>query len=332
MFSKGLLLLALGAFYVNAFAQQVAIVRNFDHQEIDTLQAYLTGMSVSSKVFDQSGLTIDSLAGFDLIIWDDLSFAGGGIANVDVFLYDAVRQNGQNLYFIGDDLAFSTPWALTPPADSIWTGLIHLTATINTPASDSIIITGISHPVTNGFYGKVDNFPSYIDPDNAVQTNSGEMVLAQTDTEYDVIVVYENEGFKSVTQNVLAYKPNDPSGQANRKILFQNAVYWLLDENISAIETESIIPEKFMLYQNYPNPFNPATVIRYSVGEDRKASLVQLDVYDISGKKIKTLVNQKQSSGNYEVTFNAENLASGVYLYKLKIASFEQSLKMILIR
>lgn len=102
----------------------------------------------------------------------------------------------------------------------------------------------------------------------------------------------------------------------------------------------SEIISDFRLYQNYPNPFNPSTMIRYSIPniETQHAAFVQLKIYDILGRLIATLVNQKQSAGNYEVEFNASNptngtsLASGIYFYTLSAGSFIQTKKMILLR
>jgi hypothetical protein len=85
--------------------------------------------------------------------------------------------------------------------------------------------------------------------------------------------------------------------------------------------------QSFSLEQNYPNPFNPSTEIGYKLS---KAAEVRLIVYDIVGKKIATLVNQVQQSGHHTVTFNANNLASGMYFAKLKADGKEQTRKMML--
>ncbi len=87
---------------------------------------------------------------------------------------------------------------------------------------------------------------------------------------------------------------------------------------------------------NYPNPFNPTTNIQYSIGSlpDGKAGtqFVSLIVYNVLGKEIATLVNEEKSAGNYEVNFNASELPSGIYIYKLSAGTFTQTEKMILIK
>ncbi|VAX20235.1 5'-Nucleotidase domain protein, partial [hydrothermal vent metagenome] len=93
-------------------------------------------------------------------------------------------------------------------------------------------------------------------------------------------------------------------------------------------------PDVFSLGQNYPNPFNPSTTIKYSipaVGNENFRS-VQLKVYDILGKEVATLVNKEQQAGNYEVHFNASDLPSGMYLYKIQAGEFSAVQKMMLLK
>jgi hypothetical protein len=94
-------------------------------------------------------------------------------------------------------------------------------------------------------------------------------------------------------------------------------------------QTGLFIPDKFKLNQNYPNPFNPATSIKYQV---ESIKFIKLVVYDILGKEVATLVNENQSPGTYEVTFDGSALASGVYFYKLTAGDFSEVKKMLLIK
>lgn len=89
------------------------------------------------------------------------------------------------------------------------------------------------------------------------------------------------------------------------------------------------VPEKFELKQNFPNPFNPNTVISYSVA---KAEKVEIRVYDILGKEVQTLVNEIKNPGSYNVVFNAQNLSSGVYFYRINAGSFTDIKKMTLVK
>ena len=111
-------------------------------------------------------------------------------------------------------------------------------------------------------------------------------------------------------------------------------------ENISIIENLTIMSgihesletnfsEGFIITQNYPNPFNPSTTIKYSIPEK---SVVTLKVYDILGSEIETLINEEKPIGTYELTWNADNLPSGVYFYQLQAGNYVKTKKMILMK
>lgn len=93
--------------------------------------------------------------------------------------------------------------------------------------------------------------------------------------------------------------------------------------------SNSIEPEGFQLYQNYPNPFNPSTNIKYVLARNGH---VTLKVYDILGKKIATLVNEFEKAGTHEKYFYANNLSTGIYIFKLTSDGFSEEKKMMLIK
>ena len=88
-------------------------------------------------------------------------------------------------------------------------------------------------------------------------------------------------------------------------------------------------PFVFTLDQNYPNPFNPVTSIQYAIANKQ---FVKLIVYDVLGNEIAVLVNEEKPAGKYEVSWNASNLASGVYIYRLQSGLFVSSKKIMLLR
>ena len=87
------------------------------------------------------------------------------------------------------------------------------------------------------------------------------------------------------------------------------------------------IPNDYMLYQNYPNPFNPSTNIKFSV---KKQGLINISLYDITGKKLKVLVNQQVQPGTYNTTFDAGSLPSSVYYCRMEINNKIQTIKLII--
>ena len=101
-----------------------------------------------------------------------------------------------------------------------------------------------------------------------------------------------------------------------------------LVSNVSSAKSEDL-PKQFQLSQNYPNPFNPSTVIDYKIAE---AGIVELTVFNILGERIQTLLKKYQSAGSYEAAFNAEDISSGIYLYKLTAGNNTQFRKMIFMK
>jgi hypothetical protein len=102
------------------------------------------------------------------------------------------------------------------------------------------------------------------------------------------------------------------------------------NKQVSGVKkTDNLIPAKYSLQQNYPNPFNPSTVIKYSIPKEQ---VVSLKIFNVLGQEVATLLNKMQTAGNYEVTFNASKLASGVYIYQLNAGTFTYSKKMMLLK
>ena len=99
--------------------------------------------------------------------------------------------------------------------------------------------------------------------------------------------------------------------------------------SVTSIDDETIIPAQYRLNQNYPNPFNPITTIRFSLA---KASFVKLEVYNLQGQKVATLVNSFKAAGNYKTKLDATHMASGIYLYKIQAGDFIQVKKMIMVK
>ena len=103
-----------------------------------------------------------------------------------------------------------------------------------------------------------------------------------------------------------------------------------INYNTSGIQQiSSNVPVEYRLEQNYPNPFNPSTKINFAI---TKPGFVSLKVYDVTGKEVSNLVNEKLGVGSYSYEFNASTLSSGMYFYTLKSDNFSQTKKMVLIK
>lgn len=100
-------------------------------------------------------------------------------------------------------------------------------------------------------------------------------------------------------------------------------------EYSESIEIDVPLPDKYELFQNRPNPFNPTTTIKYSIPEDTE---VKLAIYDILGNEVELLIDQYQNAGTYSITFDASNLSSGIYYYKLQTSNYSEVKKMVLLK
>jgi hypothetical protein len=100
-------------------------------------------------------------------------------------------------------------------------------------------------------------------------------------------------------------------------------------EYSNEVNADVTVPLEYALEQNYPNPFNPSTTIKYSLAE---GGFVKLAVYNMLGEEVAVIVNNIQKAGRYEVSFNANNLSSGVYVYRIEAANFSASKKLMLMK
>ena len=99
---------------------------------------------------------------------------------------------------------------------------------------------------------------------------------------------------------------------------------------LSVLEN-GIVPEIVHLYSNYPNPFNPVTTIQFDIPAETQHP-ISLQVYDISGRMVETLVNEKLEPGQHEMQWNAAQHSSGVYFLRMDAVSFTKTQKMILLK
>jgi len=109
----------------------------------------------------------------------------------------------------------------------------------------------------------------------------------------------------------------------------ENGTLYSLNSPMSVETVGSSVPVEFNLSQNYPNPFNPSTVIRFAIPAE---NLVTLNIYSITGELVASLLNEVKTAGEYEVSFDATSLPTGVYIYKINAGSFSSVKKMMLVK
>jgi hypothetical protein len=190
-----------------------------------------------------------------------------------------------------------------------------------------------------------------IDPATAVQEEelsfvkapSLDSLVAEIQNYFQGGTSWSNTGFITRTEVLspdevdMSYGTTAASYTAAENGLPLGDLNWYPDKKadwITDVETNNnSLPTNFVIEQNYPNPFNPTTTIKYSIPARNVDGLtVKLKVYDLLGNELATLVNKKQKAGNYEVTFNAGKLSSGIYFYTLSSDNFTETRKMILLK
>lgn len=111
--------------------------------------------------------------------------------------------------------------------------------------------------------------------------------------------------------------------------LYKLSINYSVVTEINENTISAIAPKDFKLYQNFPNPFNPVTRIKFDLP---KSNFVKIVIYDNVGRELRTLLNEFRNSGSYEINFDAGNLSTGVYFYKLSTDGFQETKRMVLIK
>jgi hypothetical protein len=182
-----------------------------------------------------------------------------------------------------------------------------------------------------GLPAETDCFPEYDDTTTVFVGDSLHLWAAQydgnnnymysveldsTDFEFTGTLQMENWAFADVGQGRIIAKGIDTSGV-------------FIVEEPTSINEDEIIKPGFKLEQAYPNPFNPITTIKFNLP---KSEHVVIEVYNSIGQKVETLINQNMIAGAHKVIFNAENLSSGLYLYRITGGKFQDVKKFVLFR
>ncbi len=231
---------------------------------------------------------------------------------------------GQNISVSKDTVSFFDFWVSHESSDSIY---LHNIDT-NILSLDSIYIQyymfylkiyNNDSLVTESFISSYDVIPL------SIQIPPHDSIKIVFNLFVPVIKMFSAVEIYTDTISIFNNSINNPT---QKIIVLSDLTLGILDDDH--------LPDKFELFQNYPNPFNPATIIKFTIPEH---NFVTLKVFDLLGREIATLVNEEKSPGIYEAKFDARlsnrqgsNLASGIYIYRLKAGTFTSSKKFVLMK
>ncbi len=321
----------------------------------------VTNDTTSYKYRPRAG--IDSLGNFAITYY---SYKNN---NYDIFLhrYNSSGVELDSAVVVNDDKTHSTQYypdiSVNPAGNCIVTWYDYRT-------TNGVYFQEYKNIGSTDSFEKVDSNMAVADyvisnctPTVSLQDN-GEFVISWTEWNGSVTGSYNNLKFRIYNSDlnplteVMNATISQERNQINQDIVFKdNKIFNVWQDNhehgvgydiwanvynfdylVTGVNNKtSNTPISFKLSQNYPNPFNPTTTIQYAVpsaetGHAPSLRQVVLKVFDILGREVATLVNQRQNPGQYQVTFNAGNLASGTYFYRLRAGDFVQVKKMLLLK
>jgi hypothetical protein len=259
-----------------------------------------------------------------------VTLPGNSSAEVPEYLY--IPQSQLSVYYVDSEEPTNGKaiYSIDGKINSFWHskytgGAAPLPHTIIYELNDEISIAGIEYIGRQdggaGANGRIKNFELYISEDNQTW---GEPILVD---EFHNSSMPQRKFFSERNgKYVKLVALSEASGREYTTIAEFNL---LTKSNPDGINDGNRLPNKYSLSQNYPNPFNPSTEIKYSIAREGNVSL---KIYDALGREMAVVVDGYKNAGNYSATFNADNLTSGIYFYRLTAGEFNQVRKMILLK
>jgi hypothetical protein len=282
---------------------------------------------------------VASINSFDNIIWNTAD-TEPGLTTEEMNSIKVYLDNGGHLYLNGVDLAYqladpASPYYTAGTLD-FFTNYLHAnyilrehTSTITQGVDGDPITDGLGMMTLVGGTGA-----------NTINHSNGKFVnqISASGVNSSIILSFwlkpnEHPGIKALhgTSSKVVFTTfgfETISAAAKRTMLAEKIAEWL-DDPVSVGNDLNLNPASFELYQNYPNPFNPLTLIRYSVPETLPVKII---VYDLTGSEVAVVVNQTVDRGTYELNFDAGNLSSGIYFYKMTAGEYNSVRKMSVLK
>jgi hypothetical protein len=255
---------------------------------------------------------------------------GYGMYRVQVDMMGGKMLGGKTLFFLMDalwaaDQEISCPKKFTiPPFNKDWMSSVFASL-------DPVAIESVGYDFLRSEFTAARNIGDGAGTYPQKPAADDYLHQAADSTQWPANIKYDpdNSGTHLASLGVHEHWNNEIDKQYSRNLGIGNGIELVKIMGLTDIKDENGISVDFQLSQNYPNPFNPTTKISYSIPTNAK---VVIKVYDIAGREVETIENSERTAGTYAVTFDARQLASGVYFYKLTTNNYSATKKFILMK
>lgn len=279
-----------------------------------------------------------SLENYELVIWilGDESTADETFSSIEMTKVASYLDNGGKLFVSGSEIAWDLAGASSATAEEIQFLRNYLKAKYVSDDANIYGVYGVDSTQFTGLgfgYGITGNGAPYVeDYPDVIDTVGGSIPILKYNSAITAAVAYTGSFSNSQKIGQLVYLafPFETINLAvdRSKVMTAALKYFGLLETTDIIAND-YFPVSFGLSQNYPNPFNPSTKIEYQIS---KKEMVRIKVYDMLGREVDLLVNEIQNPGKHNVSFDGNELSSGIYLYKMETGDYSQVRKMILLK
>lgn len=272
---------------------------------------------------------------FQSLFWN-VSWGFPSLVPEDIELLTDYLDNGGNLFLSGQDIGWDifdrSGHSYFPEAQDFYQDYLDASY-IGDNAGRNHVIGVPGDPISDGL--SFDLLSVYALYPEWIGSYSGTSVpiLTYTGTSRSAALRYDSDGYKTVYLGLGLEQISDP--QAAQQII-ERTLAWF-KEGTSIEPVSELIPNQYQLFQNYPNPFNADTDIRYQIPDDRSPVHTTLNVYNILGQEVRTLVDEIQEPGHYIVPWNGKDrsgseVSSGIYFYRIQAGDFTAIKRMVLIK
>lgn len=290
---------------------------------------YVTALTAGDFDGDGRDELVTALSNLQLtesfIYVDDISAAGFAVGGLPWFVpgneYHVTAMTAGDF---SDDKIFKDRLIFTLSDSGLADTKIYCTALNSFSPDSSLVFFGPD----NYWHITAMTFGDFVD-DNKV---TEELIIAFSNSSLDHTTIYKTSDPVNNGIGALVYDPGFPSEfyiSSMTSASFRESLHPITSVDEDQKTNKNFLAENFILFQNYPNPFNPTTTLSFVIGQQ---SFVTLKVYDILGREVAALFNEKLSAGHYEIEWNAGGLASGIYFCVLRSGSKLETRKMLLIR